>query len=258
MANEYYQSVYTGTQIDASIGKIINGEIDRLAEAAKTSASIAESARDDVRNSLDNIPPGQVIIINDLTTGGTKAALSAEMGKTLNSGKVNKSGDTMMGTLNFNPGNHGTRRGQISKSVNSSTGEDYGTHINDRDVNGDSILLMVQALSKQVAIQTITNGAYSQKYTFLHTGNKPSGYYTGNGDATSRTLEIGALGRVVAVWSNNGSALIVNAVGFGRANDGLKEISGGNVFVGSTGNLVLSTTNALLNASGVTYNYQVL
>lgn len=52
------------------------------AEGAKTAA---QSALDGVREALNNLPEGDTLIINDLTTGGTSAALSAEMGKVLGS-----------------------------------------------------------------------------------------------------------------------------------------------------------------------------
>lgn len=43
----------------------------------------AQSALQGVRDALDNLPAGDTLIINDLTTGGKSAALSAEMGKVL-------------------------------------------------------------------------------------------------------------------------------------------------------------------------------
>lgn len=53
------------------------------AAAATNAAAAAESALQGVRNALDSIPEGGTVVINDLTTGGTTAALSAEMGKVL-------------------------------------------------------------------------------------------------------------------------------------------------------------------------------
>ena len=50
------------------------------AAGAKTAA---ESALAGVEAALDNIPAGSTVVINDLTTGGAAAALSAEMGKVL-------------------------------------------------------------------------------------------------------------------------------------------------------------------------------
>lgn len=91
----------------------------------------------------------------------------------------------------------------------------------------------------------------------LHTGNKPSGTYTGNGSAVARTIQTGGLGNVVEIHSSNGSA-IINPV------NGLCYSSAGVSVVAPTesqfvdGVLTLATTNEKLNANGVTYHYQVL
>ena len=62
-------------------------ELADSASAAAVSANgakvAAQSALAGVQSALDNLPAGDTLIINDLTTGGTAAALSAEMGKTL-------------------------------------------------------------------------------------------------------------------------------------------------------------------------------
>lgn len=50
---------------------------------AAASASQAKSTLDGVQSALDNLPAGDTLVINDLTTGGTAAALSAEMGRML-------------------------------------------------------------------------------------------------------------------------------------------------------------------------------
>ncbi len=97
----------------------------------------------------------------------------------------------------------------------------------------------------------------SERHTILHTGNKPSGSYTGNGDATLREIATGGIGSVVVVWSQNGVAIIT-------ATDGAICKTGTTV-TGITaaecsavnGVIKTATTNELLNANGITYNYQV-
>lgn len=58
-----------------------------LAEAARNDAqnakTAAQSALTGVQNAIKNIPAGSTPIVNDLTTGGAKMALSAEQGKVL-------------------------------------------------------------------------------------------------------------------------------------------------------------------------------
>lgn len=51
---------------------------------ANNAAEESKSVLASVRNALDELPEGSTLVINDLTTGGTSAALSAEMGKVLN------------------------------------------------------------------------------------------------------------------------------------------------------------------------------
>lgn len=102
-------------------------------------------------------------------------------------------------------------------------------------------------------VQIASNGAQ----TILHTGNKPSGFYTGNGDATARTIETGGIGSAILIRSTNGSAFVVNGAGWSISNGQIA------IVVYATANfnngvLTLATNHAALNASGVTYYYQVL
>lgn len=78
-----YQSVWEGKQIDDGLGRIINGELDKLVGQAATSAQYAQAAERGVKDALANIPEGETPIINDLVTGGARMPLSAEMGKVL-------------------------------------------------------------------------------------------------------------------------------------------------------------------------------
>ena len=85
-----YQSVWEGKQIDDGIGRIINGELDKLTAQAASSAQYAQAAERGVKDALANIPEGETPIINDLVTGGARMPLSAEMGKKL---QAEKAGD---------------------------------------------------------------------------------------------------------------------------------------------------------------------
>lgn len=83
MSEEYYQSGYTGSQIDHAIGRIVNGELDDLVSGAASAATAAQSALSGVQMAIKNIPEGSTPIVNDLATGGATMALSAEQGKVL-------------------------------------------------------------------------------------------------------------------------------------------------------------------------------
>ena len=360
MAEEYYQSSYTGAQIDNAVGRIVNGEIDQLASSAASSASAAQSAYTGVQNALNNLPEGDTLIINDLTTGGTKAALSAEQGKVLGqrpfhntnlldnwffAEPINQRGQTeytITANYQYNidrwwgyrsgsivrisenglivtASESGytslaqqidtplaqlagktvavtllTDRGLASKVVNipvdgnnstfGTATTDYGSvqfrHSTERGVflelrvgTGNTVTLIAakveigseQTLAHQDAsgnwvlndpppdkgmellkcIQSTAdkNDSYANKMVF-HTGNKPSGSYTGNGDATDRTIETGGIGEVIIIYSGNGVEIVTRR---DRA-----EASFAN------GTLTIASATNTLSASSVTYYYQVL
>lgn len=54
------------------------------AAKAASSSTLAQNALSGIKTAINNIPSGSTPIVNDLTTGGKTAALSAEMGKELN------------------------------------------------------------------------------------------------------------------------------------------------------------------------------
>jgi hypothetical protein len=90
----------------------------------------------------------------------------------------------------------------------------------------------------------------------LHTGNKPSGFYTGNGDATARTIETGGAGNVVAIFASGALAFIGLYGGLYSMNGSVTGIKG-DVIKFENGVLTIKSASAF-NASGVTYSYQVL
>lgn len=91
----------------------------------------------------------------------------------------------------------------------------------------------------------------------LHTGNKPTGSYTGNGDATSRTIETGGFGHAVLITSNNGMALLTRKSGLYGGSSELNALDYNDGHF-ADGNIVVASTLSQLNANGVTYTYQVL
>lgn len=90
----------------------------------------------------------------------------------------------------------------------------------------------------------------------LHTGNKPSGAYTGNGDATERTIDTSGLGSGIIIGTA-GVSVIVLAYGTIIIKNGtLSSLSASQAnFIG--GVLKLATTDTNLNASGNVYYWQV-
>lgn len=99
-----------------------------------------------------------------------------------------------------------------------------------------------------------TNGG---AYNLLHTGNKPTGTYTGNGDATARTIATGGIGKALLVYGGGYGAIVYP--------DGAIIMNGTTVTSlpvtqcsFNDGNLVLATANAALNTSGGERGYIVL
>lgn len=82
----YSSEVQTLTQRAESAAAVAAADSKAAAESEKNAAAaavMAESARDAVMEALNNLPEGDTLVINDLTTGGTSAALSAEQGRVL-------------------------------------------------------------------------------------------------------------------------------------------------------------------------------
>ena len=90
----YSSEVQTLTQRAESAAAVAAADSKAAGESERIAVDAAESATgamDAVLSALNNVPAGGTVIVNDLITGGTTAALSAEMGKMLNSNKLNKS-----------------------------------------------------------------------------------------------------------------------------------------------------------------------
>lgn len=78
----YDERAQTQVQRAESAAAISQAAAESAATAFDT-AMMLESALEGLKNALDNLPEGKTPVINDLSTGGAAAALSAEMGKAL-------------------------------------------------------------------------------------------------------------------------------------------------------------------------------
>ena len=97
----------------------------------------------------------------------------------------------------------------------------------------------------------------SARYNILHTGNKPSGSYTGNGSAASRTIATGGIGHVVVVYASVSIAIITSS-GAICCNLNTGEVVAHNKANFQNGVLTLTTAGDYVNFNSNTYNYQVL
>ena len=116
------------------------------------------------------------------------------------------------------------------------------------------------SVAEAVYLVDVVNGT-AKGYAVLHTGNKPNGSYTGNGSAASRTIDVGGIvGRyAVLITSEKGGAIVTSGTTIGwSTSGGAVAIPYGQAHYISDLKLSLATTNELLNANGVKYDYQVL
>ena len=174
---------------------------------------------------------------------------------------VKKSGGTMTGDLTIEKAFpvfslKNTNNGQTGRmNVGNDNTVGFYNRTDDNNTVGVYLKKAAQKSADAFCVSHKFNGI-ANNYTVLHTGNKPSGTYTGNGSATSRTINTGGVGDWVAIKSNNGIVILSNH-GVSSTGTALASISYNSAhFTG--GILTLVTTDALLNANGVTYYYHVL
>lgn len=103
-------------------------------------------------------------------------------------------------------------------------------------------------------------GRYNGKiYNFFDESNKPAGTYTGNGDATARTIDTGGIGSVCCVYGGGNYGIVTVNGGFFSSYNSTSVsaiLQAECKFV--EGVLTIASTNAMINASGQSYGYQVL
>lgn len=89
--------------------------------------------------------------------------------------------------------------------------------------------------------------------------NKPGGVYTGNGNATSRTIDIGGKGALLVITSDVGTALVTSrgAICHERTGTTVMGVVSWEVEF-QNGKLKIATTNTLLNKDQQKYYYQVI
>lgn len=104
-----------------------------------------------------------------------------------------------------------------------------------------------------------TDATKANTYELLHTGNKPSGTYTGNGDATARTITINqnyvSSEGTLRIVGNTLMAIVTGNGAFVGNRDGTITYLRGTEAKYYNGILTLNTTNQALNLSGYTYYF---
>lgn len=99
------------------------------------------------------------------------------------------------------------------------------------------------------------------RYNIYGAYNKPQGTYSGNSDATSRTVDVGGIGGFLLIRNTAKTAIAIvasgGAVAFNVAS-GTVTYFKKDVLNFTSGILTMSTSDALINASGYTYTYQLV
>ena len=93
--------------------------------------------------------------------------------------------------------------------------------------------------------------------TILHTGNKPSGSYTGNGSSVERRIEVGGFGDAIFIRSTNDFALVCYNGAILKVGTNVSGITKSEVKY-ENGVLTMKSTKSALNTNGIIYYYQVL
>lgn len=173
----------------------------------------------------------------------------------LNDSKLSLSGGTLSGALEFNEG-YGRILANATQSQietrNVAGNTDNRRVINVR--NSDAGVGLQYALSLLDVVDGNTT-----TYHVHGTHNKPSGQYTGNGSATSRTINVGGIGKCLLIIETNCIALVssMGAVLF-RIPNSTTYYYQSNQINFSNGILTIATDSASINYDGGTYYYQVL
>lgn len=131
-------------------------------------------------------------------------------------------------------------------------------HAHDDDNYTDVKVFGNEELASSIKVTYKRTGETPKSYKLYGEHNKPSGTYTGNGSATSRTVNVGGIGNALLITTNYGDMAIVTKSGALIMKTGT--VSG----LSSTsakfvdGVLTLATTETALNANSRGYTYQVL
>ena len=173
-------------------------------------------------------------------------------------GAVNKAGDTMTGNLTIKKSNSVTATIYPDGSgVMVQTYSDWNKR-KFLHIPSDEAAVGYDRL-QYVDIEVMGTGA-NGRFDIFHTGNKPSGSYTGNGEATARTVDIGGIGNVLFIRAQHsviGFACFYGGVMFNLANNTTQYYTRTR-FSFADGVLTIATSDAHVNNNGTEFYYQVL
>ncbi len=105
----------------------------------------------------------------------------------------------------------------------------------------------------------VKNGA-NFAHSILHTGNKPSGSYAGNGSTAERSIQVGGIGGALLIRSSakDRCSIVTSAGAISIVSDGTVKGFNQHRAQFSNGTLTLKSSDLEFNAAGSTYEYWLL
>lgn len=129
-----------------------------------------------------------------------------------------------------------------------------------RNVAGDNttrrqLILQNSNIGELLGCLHLNDTETAKNYMVHGEHNKPSGSYTGNGSATKRTIQTGAIGNWVGINGTYGTMAVLNPKG-GWYKEGTSIVAFGvDVGYAADGNIYLSSEKVQLNGNGYEYVY---
>lgn len=126
--------------------------------------------------------------------------------------------------------------------------------------NGARVIYNAVPIMTNVTTKYITNNGgriYTGAQNELTTANKPTGTYTGNGSATSRTISTGGIGNTCILSSTNGMAIVTEGGAFTISSSGSYAGVSKSQLNFTNGKLTMASSNSIFNANGIEVKYQV-
>jgi len=171
-------------------------------------------------------------------------------------------GGTLTGTTNITLADGNPifylERSNLDRRLWLEVGINGHVYVSARDVANENLTMFVihpqtTELAYRVKIQNRVDGT-STNYNIFGQHNKPTGSYIGNGDATSRTIDVGGIGCVLYVVTVNGWALVSGGGAVVMDYSGVTRLSFDSVHFQS-GVLTIATDNYIINNADTTVYY---
>ena len=138
----------------------------------------------------------------------------------------------------------------------------FGSNPYGDGANATSLTLKTEgSAGESYGVISVTKNGTTAYRDILHTGNKPTGSYSGDGKTAKRTISTGGKGYVVFVWSSYSFGFVTPAGGMFYRTNGEYSFDSNSIRFSNTdgeGVLTIMGNSVHFNSSSYTYSYQVL